>query len=66
MEKKINMEELIRLAKENNQLLKDNNRMLKEIINVINIWLARHNEENDRDFDRNVLANLISSFITGK
>lgn len=34
------MEELIRLAKENNQLLKDNNRMLGEIINVINIYLA--------------------------
>lgn len=60
------MEELIRLVKENNQLLKDNNRMLKEIINVINIWLSRHQEENASDFDRNVLANVISSFITGK
>ena len=60
------MEELIRLARENNQLLKDNNRMLREIINVINIWLAYHNEENDRDFNRNVLANLISSFMTGR
>ena len=60
------MEELIRLVKENNQILKDNNRMLKEIINAINIWLAHHNEENDRDFNRNVLANLISSFMTGR
>ena len=60
------MEELIRLARENNQLLKDNNRMLREIINAINIWLAHHQEENANDFDRNVLANLISSFITGK
>ena len=60
------MEELIRLARENNQLLKDNNRMLKEIINVINVWLAHHNQENVNDFDRNVLANLISSFITGR
>ena len=65
MEKlKIKMEELIRLAKENNQLLKDNNRMLGEIINVINIWLATHNQENTNDFDRNILANLISSHIT--
>lgn len=60
------MEELIRLARENNQLLKDNNRMLKDIINAINIWLAHHQEENDNDFNRNVLANLVSSSITGK
>ena len=60
------MEELIRLARENNQLLKDNNRMLKEIINAINIWLSHHAQENANDFDRNVLANLISSFIIGK
>lgn len=67
MEKqKINMEELIRLAKENNQLLKDNNRMLREIITVINVWLANHNQENSNDFDRNILANLISSCIIGK
>lgn len=60
------MEELIRLARENNQLLKDNNRMLKDIINAINIWLAHHQEENANDFDRNVVANLISSVIIGK
>ena len=60
------MEELIRFARENNQLLKDNNRMLREIINAINIWLAHHQEENANDFDRNVLANLISSTITGR
>lgn len=60
------MEELIRLARENNQLLKDNNRMLREIINAINIWLAHHQEENANDFDRNVLANLISSSIIGR
>lgn len=60
------MEELIRLARENNQLLKDNNRMLKEIIMAINIWLAHHQDENTNDFYRNVLANLISSCITGR
>lgn len=60
------MEELIRLARENNQLLKDNNRMLKEIINVINVWLSHHAQENSNDFDRNILANLISSMIIGK
>lgn len=60
------MEELIRLTRENNQLLKDNNRMLKDIINAINIWLAHHQEENVDDFNRNVVANLVSSFMTGK
>jgi hypothetical protein len=58
------MEELIRLAKENNELLKDNNRMLKEIINVVNIWLSKHASENTDDFERNILANLISSHLT--
>lgn len=58
------MEELLRLAKENNQLLKDNNRMLGEIINVINLYLARHATENQEDFERNLIANLASSHMT--
>lgn len=58
------MEELIRLAKENNRLLKDNNRMLGEIINVINIYLAKHESENNRDFEQNIIANLISTHMT--
>ncbi len=60
------MEELIRLAKENNELLKANNKMLNEIIMVINVWLSHHANENDNDFYRNVLANLISSLMTGR
>lgn len=59
------MEELIRLAKDNNKLLKDNNRMLKEIINAINIYLANVTNDNQGDFERNILANLISTRITG-
>lgn len=46
------------------QLLKEtreNNVMLKQIIQVINTHLARHHQENEDDFGRNVLANLISS-----
>lgn len=58
------MEELIRLVKENNELLKDNNRMLSEIINVINLYLSKHRNENQEDFERNIIANLISSHIT--
>ena len=54
------MEELIRLAKENNELLKDNNRMLREIINAINIYLSNVTSENQNDFERNIIANLIN------
>ena len=41
----------------------ENNVMLKQIIKVINTYLARHHQENEDDFSRNVLANLISSTI---
>lgn len=60
------MNELLELIRENNVLLKDNNRMLKEIINFINVYLSNATSENQRDFERNVIANLISSFIVGK
>ena len=60
------MEELIMLARENNMLLKENNRMLNEIINFINLYLANAQGENQRDFQRNLLADIIGSFITGK
>ena len=46
------------------QLIKEiheNNIMLKSIIKYINTTLAHHNQENSNDFDRNVLANIISS-----
>ena len=39
----------------------ENNIMLKQIVKVINTYIAHHNQENNNDFDRNVLANLISS-----
>ena len=51
------------------QLIKEtheNNIMLKEIIKVINTYLSNHNNENDNDFFRNVLANLISNGINIK
>lgn len=38
----------------------ENNVMLKQIIQVINTYLARHHQENEEDFGRNVLANLFS------
>ena len=41
----------------------ENNIMLKAIIKYINTSLAHHNQENSNDFDRNVLANILSGMI---
>ena len=41
----------------------ENNFMLKQICHVINVHLSRHNQENEDDFMRNILANLISSGV---
>ena len=40
-----------------------NNLMLKDLCGAINIYLANHSKENEEDFGRNVLANLISSSL---
>ena len=40
-----------------------NNLLLRQICNVINTYLANHNNENEADFGRNVLANLISNVL---
>lgn len=51
------------------QLVKEtheNNIMLRQIIKVINTYLARHHQENEDDFGRNVLANLISGVIDSR
>ena len=40
-----------------------NNLMLCDICEVINTWLSHHHQENEDDFGRNVLANLISSLV---
>lgn len=39
----------------------ENNVMLKQICKVINMYLANHHQENEDDFSRNILANLISN-----
>lgn len=46
-------------------LLRDNNRMLKEIIAYINMIDSNRINENNDDFIRNILANLISNQIDG-
>ena len=46
------------------QLVKEtheNNVMLRQIIRVINTYLSRHHQENEDDFNRNILANLVSN-----
>ena len=37
-----------------------NNQMLSQFCSVVNVYLANHHQENEDDFGRNVLANLIS------
>jgi hypothetical protein len=41
----------------------ENNIMLHQICNVINRYLANHHQENENDFGRNVLANLLSNIV---
>ena len=41
----------------------ENNKMLRSIIKVINTHIAHHPHENENDFNRNVLANMISSML---
>ena len=40
-----------------------NNLMLCDICEVINTWLSHHHQENEDDFGRNVLANLVSNVL---
>lgn len=56
------IEDIVDITKENNRLLKENNIMLKEIIEVFRYYITHANQENEHDFGRNVLANLISNF----
>lgn len=41
----------------------ENNRMLKQIIRIINTYISTHQQENDNDFNRNVLANIVSNML---
>ena len=41
----------------------ENNVMLSQLCSVVNTWLSHHNQENEDDFGRNVLANLISGLV---
>lgn len=50
-------------TRENNNLLKENNKMLKQIIGVLNHYISHANQENEYDFGRNILANMLSNMI---
>ena len=50
------LDELIEVALENNT-------MLHQICDVINFHHARYNRENEEDFGRNVLANILSQAL---
>lgn len=40
-----------------------NNLMLRDLCDVVNVYLANHHQENEDDFGRNILANLISGLV---
>ena len=42
-----------------------NNLMLRDLCNAVNVYLANHSKENEEDFGRNVLANIVSQFLDG-
>ena len=44
----------------------ENNVMLRQLCQVVNTYLSRHHQENEDDFNRNVLANLVSNIFDGK
>ena len=44
-------------------IVMENNIMLHQICDVINFHHSRHNDENNEDFIRNILANLLSSGV---
>ena len=44
----------------------ENNVMLHQLCQVVNTYLSRHHQENEDDFNRNVLANLVSNIFDGK
>ena len=54
---------LLDSIKQLRQVVMENNRLLHQVVDVVNVYLANHQKENEDDFGRNVLANLISGAI---
>lgn len=64
------IEKLLKLTKQNNQILKENNELLKQnndmlkfIVDYINNVIIHADAENNADFFRNIIADLIASRI---
>ena len=63
---KMTTREEIRLQEALDELMDivmENNIMLHQICDVINFHHARHHQENEEDFIRNIFANLLSSGV---
>lgn len=54
----------MKILKDIFRLLKENNIMLKEIISYINYINSKAESENNDDFIRNIIANIISNPFT--
>ena len=44
----------------------ENNKMLNQLISVVNRYVINHNKENEEDFTRNIMANMMSEIFMGK
>ena len=44
----------------------ENNIMLHQLCQIVNTYISRHHQENEDDFGRNVLANLVSEMASRK
>lgn len=44
----------------------ENNKILNQLISVVNRYIINHNKENEEDFTRNIMANMMSEIFMGK
>lgn len=44
----------------------ENNKILNQLISVVNRYVINHNKENEEDFTRNIMANMMSEIFMGK
>lgn len=49
------------MTEEEHNILVENNVMLREIIKYINLKISQADKENNEDFIRNIIANVISN-----
>lgn len=54
---------IIDLLEQTRDTTLENNAILKHLNKIVNSYLVSHSRENEDDFGRNVLANLISNVL---